>query len=288
MGFGVSPGSLQRVSISPAAKSERCSSRATGHLWIGTLKGLASWKDGKLTQYPELAGQVVTTLLEDREGTIWAGGWATSTGRLCAIRNGSAKCYGEDGSFGQGVHSLYEDSGGNLWLGAVTGLWRWKPGPPKLYPMPDPAPGINALIEGDNGALLIAMHAGIIQARRWEIEAYPLPVLGGRSRPERCSGIAMADCGSGRRTGASCMYTREGRICFRRSDGLSGDFVENLFEDREGNIWVATGDGLDRFRDFAVPTISVKQGLSDAALDPFWRPGMAAFGWARVWLEQME
>jgi signal transduction histidine kinase/streptogramin lyase len=50
---------------------------------------------------------------------------------------------------------------------------------------------------------------------------------------------------------------------FARSDGLSGDFVECLFEDREGNIWVANDDGLDRFRDFAVPTISVKQGLSN-------------------------
>jgi len=36
-----------------------------GTLWIGTLKGLASWKDGKLTQYPELAGQAIYTLLED-------------------------------------------------------------------------------------------------------------------------------------------------------------------------------------------------------------------------------
>src|SRR5215469_11281000 len=27
-----------------------------GTLWIGTLKGLASWKDGKLTRYTELAG----------------------------------------------------------------------------------------------------------------------------------------------------------------------------------------------------------------------------------------
>ena len=40
----------------------------------------------------------------------------------------------------------------------------------------------------------------------------------------------------------------------------------SLFEDREGNIWVATIDGLDRFRDFAVPTISVKQGLSNATV----------------------
>src|SRR6266567_4274737 len=44
-----------------------------GALWIGTLKGLAKWKDGKLTQYSELAGHYVDALLEDREGTIWAG-----------------------------------------------------------------------------------------------------------------------------------------------------------------------------------------------------------------------
>src|SRR5271169_6226242 len=49
-----------------------------------------------------------------------------------------------------------------------------------------------------------------------------------------------------------------------QSDGLSGGFISRLFEDREGNIWVATPDGLDRFRDVAVPTISVKQGLSNA------------------------
>src|SRR4029453_15659790 len=45
-----------------------------GTLWIGTLEGLASWVDGKLTEYPELAGHSVTTLLADREGTDGAGG----------------------------------------------------------------------------------------------------------------------------------------------------------------------------------------------------------------------
>ena len=61
-----------------------------GRLWIGTGAGLASWKDGKLIHYLELEGLAVTSLLEDREGTVWAGEWAAPTGRLCAIQSGSA------------------------------------------------------------------------------------------------------------------------------------------------------------------------------------------------------
>src|SRR5271165_1629522 len=34
-----------------------------GTLWISTDKGLASWKAGKLTNYPELAGQVMSGVL---------------------------------------------------------------------------------------------------------------------------------------------------------------------------------------------------------------------------------
>ena len=34
-----------------------------GTLWIGTEKGLAKWKDSKLTQYAELTGQSVFSLL---------------------------------------------------------------------------------------------------------------------------------------------------------------------------------------------------------------------------------
>src|ERR1700745_1807903 len=83
-----------------------------GRLWIGTYKGLASWKDGKLSKYRELAGQTVDALLEDREGTGWAGGYAGSVGKLCAIQSGSAHCYGDDGRLGLWVAALYEDSRG--------------------------------------------------------------------------------------------------------------------------------------------------------------------------------
>src|SRR5260370_23638487 len=43
---------------------------------------------------------------------------------------------------------------------------------------------------------------------------------------------------------------------FSQPDGLSGDFVWCLLEDRERNIWVGTQSGLNRFRDEKVATLT--------------------------------
>ncbi len=246
-----------------------------GRLWIGTLQGLASWKDGKLTHYPELAGQDAYALFEDREGTVWAGG-VGPTRKLCAIGSGRVQCYGDDGRFGRGVISLHEDGGGNLWAGALTGLWRWKPGPPKLYPLPDPPVAIG---EDGNGALLVATRSGIMQLADGRVQPYPLPGAGRQFHPckllrDRDGGLWVGT------TDRGLLHAHGGKSdSFAQRDGLSGDYVQTLFEDREGNIWVATGDGLDRFREFAIPTISVKQGLSNAEA---W--SVVATGDGSVWI----
>ena len=74
----------------------------------------------------------------------------------------------------------------------------------------------------------------------------------------------MAALWIGTRTGGS-LHVHQGRTdLFARSDGLSGDASVVFFEDREGNIWVATVDGLDRFREFAIPTISVEARFVNA------------------------
>jgi signal transduction histidine kinase/ligand-binding sensor domain-containing protein len=233
-----------------------------GRLWIGTDAGLASWKDGTLTHYPELDGQVVEALLEDREGALWVGGWNPATGRLCRVQSGTTQCDGEDGRFGSGVTALYEDRGGNLWAGAMTGLWRWKPGSPQRYPMPDPAHRINALIESDDGGILVAKGSGITRLSNGTSATYPLPT-GHEFRPMRLFRDRDGSLWIGAAVDQGLLHIHKGRIdLFSRSDGLSGGGVSSLLEDREGTVWVATGDGLDRFRDFAVPTFSVQQGLS--------------------------
>ena len=62
------------------------------------------------------------------------------------------------------------------------------------------------------------------------------------------------------------IHVHHGRTdTFSRSDGLSGDVIFRLFEDREGSVWAATSGGLDRFREFPFTTISDKEGLSSNA-----------------------
>lgn len=235
-----------------------------GTLWIGTSKGLASWKDGKLTEYPELAGQYIFRLIEDHEGTVWVGGTAVPIGKLCSIQDGSVRCYGEDGTLGRGAFNLYEDRKGNLWVGGETGLWRWKPGPPKFYPLPVQSGYPDIMSECDDGALLIGTRSGLQRFVDGKTEAYLLPGAVGQLRAnkllhDRDGGLWIGTVDGG------LVHVHQGRTdVFAPSDGLSGEHVYNLFEDREGTIWVATVNGLDRFRDFTVATFNVKQGLSSA------------------------
>ena len=235
-----------------------------GTLWIGTENGLASWKGGKLTPYAELAGQYIYELLEDREGTVWvAGGANPPPGKLCAIQNGSVQCFGTDGALGIAVVGLYEDSKGNLWAGVKNGLWRWKPGSPKFYPLPGEDYGIQAIGEDADGTLLVGLKGGIYRFVDGKTEVYPFPGTVRQFKAQRL----LRDRDGGLWIGTydrGLVHVHQGRTdVFAASDGLSGEAVSHyLFEDREGSIWVATVNGLDRFR--AATTTRLKQDLSDA------------------------
>ena len=233
-----------------------------GSLWIGTSKGVAKWKDGKLTVYAELAEKYIFKIIEDREGTIWASGIAITTGRLCAIQNSSVRCDGDDGVLGRGAYNLFEDSKGNLWAGMKDGVWRYRPGPPKFYPLAGEPDGIQGIGEDVDGTLLIGWKGGIHKFVDGKTEPYALSGIAGQFKARRI----LRDRDGGLWVGTSdrgLVHVHQGRAdVFASVDGLSGENIYSLFEDREGNIWTATSNGLDRFRDFAVVKFSARQGLS--------------------------
>ncbi|HMF94187.1 MAG TPA: two-component regulator propeller domain-containing protein [Vicinamibacterales bacterium] len=235
-----------------------------GTLWIGTMRGMASLKDGTLTRYQQLDGQTINALLEGREGTVWIGSSTVSNeGRLCAVRKSILECEAGDGRWGSGIFSLYQDRSGTLWVEAMTGLWRWKPGPPRLHRLASALMvTLENLAEDDDGTLLIGGLPGIQRLAAGSDEA---EYLRGRTRQldvtrlrrDRDGGLWIGTADSG------LFHLHEGRLDqFAQAEGLSASLVNRLFEDREGNIWVATAQGLDRFRELAVRTMTVKQGLS--------------------------
>ena len=250
----------------PSSYISRLMVSRDGTLWVGTTKGLASWRNGQLTRYSEIAGHSISSLLEDHEGTVWVGEFQQQPpGELCAIRAGLVKCYGTDGSLGWGALTLFEDSKDNLWVGGGRppkfALWRWKPGPPRLYA----TEFVRCFDEDSDAGVLVGTSShGLMRLADGKLQVLPdaLPrSVRGLSvmflRRDREGGLWVGLVGGG------LVHIHRGRTdTFTQSDGLSGDWVSNLFEDREGNIWVATLDGLDRFRNFTVTTWSQRQGLS--------------------------
>jgi signal transduction histidine kinase/ligand-binding sensor domain-containing protein len=234
-----------------------------GTLWIGTLDGLVSWKNGALTQYPEFARRTVITLLQHRDGTVWAGSFGGPTGKLCAFRGEQSTCYGDDGKLGASVASLYEDDGGSLWVGAATGLWRWTPGIATRY-LATPIQTHQSLAPGDRGRGVLVAVDGIRQVAGTEVIDYPLrgvpsPLSATSVLRDRNGGLWIATAAHG------LVHTYDGKTSlFTHDDGLSSNEVLALFEDREGTIWVGTSEGIDRFREWPVTPVSLKQGLSNS------------------------
>jgi PAS domain S-box-containing protein len=235
-----------------------------GTLWIGTWSGLASWKNGRLTQYAELAGSAIFALVEDGVGSIWVGAKGPD-GKLCEIRNGSVRCGPEMGGVDRGVFGLHKDSNGNLWVGLETGVWRWRPGTPEFYAVPGlPNGRMQGMADGEDGTVLIAATGAVMrlaEGRAKAVYQFPTARRGFRVLKmlrDRDGGLWVAPAGRG------IVHIHQGRTeVFSESDGLSGNDIYDLFEDREGNIWVATINGLDRFHELPVVTYSKKQGLSD-------------------------
>jgi signal transduction histidine kinase/ligand-binding sensor domain-containing protein len=94
-----------------------------------------------------------------------------------------------------------------------------------------------------------------------EVQKLPLPRLPRTLRPVSilCDQDGALWIGT---EDAGLLHVHHGRTdWFGRSNGLSGDNVSELFEDREGNIWAGTAEGLDRFHALSAATYSASEGV---------------------------
>lgn len=232
-----------------------------GSLWIGTASGLARWHDGRLTVHAR--GGRFGSLLEDRQGTVWAGHTRKAeVPPLCRFRRGEFQCFELPAEHRLDyVGALHEDRRGNLWIGGPAGVCRWQPQGLACHDISALAglvnkSGVFFLADDAEGNLWAATGAeGFwrLAGGKWTAEPglESGPLLADRSRS---LWIGTNKDGLVRR-----VHGRTER--FSHTDGLSGDVINTIFEDREGNVWVATSSGLDRFRDVKVATLTSREGL---------------------------
>jgi signal transduction histidine kinase/ligand-binding sensor domain-containing protein len=74
-------------------------------------------------------------------------------------------------------------------------------------------------------------------------------------------GNGLARLNSGSLAGTNNVSKEDVKDRFTPADGFSSDYVNCLFEDREGNIWIGTTGGLDCFSEVKVTALSHREGL---------------------------
>ncbi|WP_157467376.1 ligand-binding sensor domain-containing protein [Edaphobacter aggregans] len=220
----------------------------------------------------------MNAIYEDREGTIWMARSRTRAGAVCKVTVSVAKCYAPKDGVPPYAGTLIGDNFGYLWIGTSTALVRWKPGSSTSYELPGlksnvGLAGINALAAAPDGSVW----AGISNSGRglglqqwvngtWRtlitttLDSSTLNVFA--LWLDRHNALWIGTEGNG------IYRVHDGKVDrFRSADGLSSDTTEGFFEDREGNLWLTTPEGVDCFRDIPVVNFSVHEGLTGDSVE---------------------
>ena len=258
----------------PTATVVSLSGSRDGSLWIGTSMGLGRWYNGRLSYYADEVGHI-NSIVEDREGRIWLARTRVKDGKgpLCEVINSNLRCYGKaDGIEEAQGQSLAIDSSRNFWIGSDGTLTRWTPNSARTFLSPSSSQKVrssaNALAAGQDGSLWVGFfgsgHGTGLQ--RFEKEAWRSVTVGAFDGSSVEVESLLIDHANSLWIGTESagIYRIRGNLVehFGMSDGLSGDRVRGLFEDREHNIWAATSTGIDCFRDLPVVSYTKLEGLT--------------------------
>ena len=244
-----------------------------GSLWMATYRGLSRLKNGKAFSFPIKKG-AVQSILEDHAGTIWITRSDTSgEPALCRIVGNDLDCYGNksDGNPAEFGTALAEDKSGDIWFGCQM-LCRWSRGSISRYmqeQMSHPTgDGVNALAVGAAGSVWAAMGgvgpgAGVQIYTDGTFKSYVVPgfdgatILAAALVLDRHQTLWVGTASQG------LYHIHDGHADhYGAAQGLSGDEVSSIYEDREGNLWITTDRGVDLFRDVPIVSYTSTEGVT--------------------------
>lgn len=236
----------------------------SGALIVGfDLGGVGIYRRGRFS-YLEHARTRATirALAEDRQGAIWVA-TASSRTQLARFSNGAWEFVGPDWNLPKGVVTdLKVDRSGALWLSMDHWLGYLPPGERKIRTVATPVGLGPGLTEDNSGRLWISDSLGVRRfsdPRTGQISTDAQFAIGTNSRWnhvifDRDQNLWGGGFGGGvfrlRALATRNVVEVDSAAAetFPAAAGLTGDVAWSVFEDREGNIWVGTNGGLDRFR----------------------------------------
>jgi signal transduction histidine kinase/ligand-binding sensor domain-containing protein len=190
-----------------------------------------------------LAEGGVTVLFEDSEGVTWAGNRAG----LHRMVNERWEKFGSGLPAGP-LYSVYNDRGGNLFVGTPVGVFKRPAGVRDFQQEETFDSQVRGVAEDGEGKLWVT--DPLIGLRRMHERALLSPTI------EKGRGSKLLRDGRGNfwvgTSGQGLWRVRpatSGKTLVERTSaatGFSDDGVTALIEDREGNIWAGTLDGLNR------------------------------------------
>ena len=245
----------------PARYASSLLALPNGDLWIGFSSGAISLlRNGRVTNYTVREGVPnggIWSLAQDREGTIWA---ATESG-LARLEGNRWTEVGKDWSLpGKSARAVFLDRQGTLWVSIEDTLVFLPPGAKRFQPTGIRVGQVGQIAQAANGKLWMAETTRSVRPiplsdKRMPADETEVQVGSQVILFDNNGALWITSLGDGlRRTPAPELL--RGRIkefstaveSFTAKDGLSDDVVFAILQDREGNIWVGTKNGLDRFR----------------------------------------
>lgn len=244
---------------------------ASDGLWICYfLGGLSFLTNGRLVHYGEREGlpaSPVIALAQDRQGFVWA---ATADHSLMRLEGSRWHAVGKDWNFSGSPSALLADSEGTLWV--ITSE--------KVFFLRDRSTGFEewdarhptAFIETGKG-LVWRLRPAPKRGEAPPLKDYTRDLEGGLWGRDGSGGIWHVKpdgLGSWNPEGDSPAEV------YRQTDGLSNDRTTAMMRDREGNIWVGTNLGLDRFQASPIVPVRIPSTHSKFAMVPHDQGGIWA------------
>jgi signal transduction histidine kinase/ligand-binding sensor domain-containing protein len=236
----------------------------TGGLWVLGPRDMVRLNGASVSSHFQLEGGMFQSVAEAPDGSLWVLD-DNPDAPLCHVTD-TLKCFGKaDGIPPSRIRSVLADGNGGFWLGGRNGgLIHWYAGTSETYKV---GSEIFSMARSPNGTLWLGLSAegpgqGLQQLKDGAVKPFVIPPFNGSGFD---IGALMFDHDGNLWVGtkAKGIFRVHGNAVehYDRTNGLSGDSVYALFEDREGIVWAGTTSGIDSFRDPAVVTFSQVEGL---------------------------